>query len=114
MPSRKLALSFAQEFLLALVFLSAAWINAGIHPNEDFLKDVFLYVYNLLPNAFLFWVLPFFIIFFSVIGSYFISGWSGIIALALIFSGEFFKDGPLGILLLLIGIVIGFFASLRE
>jgi hypothetical protein len=114
MKVKRLALFLIQELILVLVFLSAAWINVGTNPGEEFLKIYLIYIYNLLPNTFFFWTLPFLIMFFAILASYFISGSTGVIALALIFAGGFFVGNFWGIVLLVFGAFLGIFAPLRE
>jgi hypothetical protein len=114
MNLRKAFQFLAQEFILLLVFLSVAWLSAGTNPNESFLRGIFSYIYNLFPVTFFFWTLPALIIFFSIAVSYHISGLPGIIALIMVFFGELFKSSIAGIVLFLIGMFIGMFASMRE
>jgi hypothetical protein len=114
MNLRKVVLSIVKELLLVLVFLSAAWINVGLYQNETFLRGFFLYAYSLLPNIFLFWMLPFFIISFSIIISYFMGGFSELLALILVFVGEPFRYSFPGIIMILIGITIAVFPPIRQ
>jgi len=114
MNLRKIVISFVKEFLLALVFLSAAWINLGLDQNETFLKGFFLYVYSLLSNTFLFWILPFLIISFSMIIFYFIGRFLGLAALILVFVGEYFRYSLPGIVMILIGTIIVIFPPVRR
>jgi hypothetical protein len=114
MNLRKIVISFAKEFLLALVFLSAAWINVGLDQNETFLRGFFLYVYSLLSNTFFFWILPFLIISFSMMILYFIGRFSGLAALILVFIGESFRYSLPGIVMILIGTTIVIFPPVRQ
>jgi hypothetical protein len=111
---RKMAVPLARELLLAVVFLSAAWISVGLDPNENFLRGFFLYAYSLVPIAFLFWVIPFFIVSFSIMTSYFTGGFLRLLPLVLVFVGEIFKYSLAGVVIILIGIVITIFPPIRQ
>lgn len=114
MNPKKIIISVAKELLLALVFLSAVWINLGIDQNETFLRGFFLYVYNVLPSTSLFWILPFLIISFSMIALYFLGRFLGLAALILVFVGGYFRYSLPGVALILIGVTIVIFPPVRK
>jgi hypothetical protein len=114
MESRRIVLFFVSEFILGVVFLSGIWIRFGIYPEEGFWQSILMNIYSLLPIPYFFWLMPFFMLFFSILGSYFIGGWLGLTAIGFAFLGGYFINNFFGIVLLVIGIVVGFFAPLRD
>lgn len=114
MNLRKMTIPLAKELLLAVVFLSTVWISVGLDQNENFLRGFFLYAYNLLPNTFLFWIIPFLILFFSIMISYFTGGFPSLLALILVFVGGIFRYSLAGVVIILIGIAIAVFPPVRQ
>jgi hypothetical protein len=114
MELRKIGLFLFNELILIIVFLNGIWIRLGIYPEEETWKPVFLSLYNLLQNSYLFWLMPFLLLFPSMLGSYFIGGWLGLIAISLAFLSGYFLNSSFSMILLLIGIILGSFAPLRD
>jgi len=114
MDLEKIALYFINEVLIIAVFLSSVWIHLGMYPEDGIWKSIFFPLYDLLQNSYLFWLIPFFIIFVAVLSVYFIGGWLGLTAIALAFIGGYFLDNPFGVILSLIGLILGFFAPSRD
>jgi hypothetical protein len=115
MLSKQIALTFAQEVVLLIVFLSGIWIRSGLYPEEQLWSSILLEIYSLVESPYFFWLMPFFILFGSVLSSYFIGGWLSLLAIGLAFLGGYFISNPFfSIVLFLIGMILGIFAPLRE
>ena len=107
-------LSFVHEIIAGIVFLSGMWIHFGIYPGEGFWQSILMNIYSSLPISYFFWLMPFFMLFFSILGSYFIGGWLGLTAIGFAFLGGYFINNFFGMILLIIGLFLGLFAPLRD
>lgn len=114
MARNKIFLSPVQELIVGISFFNGIWIHLGVYLGEETWNPIFLQIQNLLPNTYLFWVLPFILSFVSILGSYFIGGWIGLVSIGFAFLGGFFINSFFGMILLIIGLFLGFFAPLRD
>ena len=104
----------SQESLLLLTFLSSVWIEVGIMGGQSFLTARLMSLYSYLPNQIFFWILPFFILFACILGSYFIGGWVGVLSLILVFLGGTILNDFYGLVLLLFGMLLGLLSPTKE
>jgi len=114
MSLKRIALPFIHEVVLGVVFLSSIWIRLGLYLEEGFWKLILLSIYSLFQNPYFFWLMPFFMLFVSILCSYFIGGWLGLLAISFVFLGGYFINNFFSVMLILIGIILGFFAPLRD
>ena len=114
MNFRRAVMILSQESLLLLTFLSSVWIEVGIMGGQSFLTGPLMSLYAYLPNQIFFWILPFFLLFSCILGSYFIGGWVGLLSLILVFLGGTILNDIYGLILLIFGMIVGIFAPLRE
>ena len=117
MASKKLAVSFIQEFVLGFGFISGVFTRIGIDPEAEIIKAFASIIETLSPNSgfsLIFWLLPIASTIVSIIGSLVIGGWLGLIAVVLAFLGGVFLDNVIGITLLLVGVVLGLIAPLMR
>lgn len=111
--SRKIGEIFVQEFVLGFGFLSGFWIHVGIDPESEVLKALSAIIQTLAPNSrfsLLFWVIPIASTIFSIIFTYLLGGWIGLIAVVLAFLGGVFIESSVGVILLIVAILLGMFA----
>ncbi len=113
MKTEEISKAFVQEFVLGFGFLSGLWINAGIDPEVEIIKALSTLVQQLAPNpvySFLFWIVPIIATLASLVGSYSLGGWLGLIAVGLALLGGIFISSTFGVILLILGIIMGFIA----
>jgi len=111
----KVAKSFVDEFVVGFGFFSGLWICIGVNPETEFIKAFTDVVNQLAPQwGFIFWLIPVVVTLGSVVGAYFMGGWFGLGAVGLAFLGGCFITNPVGIWLLIIGMLIGFFAPMMR
>ena len=113
MSKEELGKSFVQEFVLGFGFLSGLWIHAGVDPEAEIIKALSSIVLQLAPNpmySFAFWIIPIIATLGSLVGSYFLGGWLGLIAVGLAFLGGIFISSGFGVFCLIIGVILGFIA----
>jgi len=113
MSMGKAAISFVQEFVIGVGLLSGLWICVGVDPEAEIAKSFASVVQQISPNLmypFLFWLIPVIGTVASWAGAYFLGGWFGIVAVALAFFGGIFINSPIGVYLIIAGILIGLFA----
>lgn len=117
MGTQKVGLSFVQEFVLGFGFLSGLWIHVGVNPESEIVKAFAQVAEELAPSSgfsLIFWLIPVIALVASITGSYFISGWFGLVALGLAFAGGIFIDSTLGVILLVVGVLLGFVAPMMR
>lgn len=117
MTGNKIGLSFVQEFVLGFGFLSGLWIHVGVNPESEILRAFAQVVEELAPSSgfsLIFWLVPIIGLVASVTGSYFIGGWFGLVAVSLAFLGGVFIDSTFGVILLVVGVLLGFAAPMMR
>ncbi len=113
MGSKSIRKSFVNEFVLGFGFLSGLWIYVGINPEAEVMKVLQIIIQQISPNpyySFLFWLIPTLSTLLAIAGAYVFGGGLGVIAVALAFLGGIFINLNLGIILLILGILLGFIA----
>jgi hypothetical protein len=117
MSFQKIALSLVHVFILGIVLFCSLWIHLGINPEEKLLEHLSLFINNLLTMANLpdlFWFIPLFVLLTSIIVSFRIAGWLGLLSLSLVFLSGIYIENLFSLVLLVIGMVLGLFAPLQE
>ena len=113
MGSKSIGESFVNEFVLSFGFLSGLWIHIGINPESEVMKILSTLIQQISPNptySFLFWLIPILSTLIALAGAYAFGDWWGVIAVALAFLGGIYINLNLGIILLILGIILGFAA----
>lgn len=105
MAAEDLGKSFVQEFVIGFGFLSGLWIHVGINPETEIIK-----AFSSITPSLAFWIIPVITTLGSLVGSYFLGGWLGLIAVGLAFIGGIFFSSNLGVICLILGVLIGFAA----
>lgn len=107
----KLATSFVQEFVIGFGFLSGLWIHVGVDPETEIVKAFASAIQQIAPGfSVVFWLIPIATSIVAWFSSYLIGGWIGVLSVALALLGGIFISSPVGIWLLIGGIVLGFLA----
>jgi len=109
--------SFIQEFVLGFGFLSGLWIYVGVNPETEIFKALLSVITALNPDhglGFLFWLIPILVLLLSLVGTFFIGGWVGLIAVGVAFLAGILIGNTLGIILLGLALVLGFIAPNLE
>ena len=110
MSVEKIGQSFVQEFVIGFGFFSGLWINVGINPETEILNifsDLMITLNVGSGFNLIFWLLPIMLILSSLVGSFFIGGWPGIIAVGLGFLAGLLFTNVIGVVLLIIAIILG-------
>jgi len=109
---------FIKEFVIGLGFLSGLWIKIGINPEEEAIKQLANAIKTIYPNAFdpiQFLSLSTLFTILSIIVAYSLGGWLGLLAIGLAFIGGAIFGSPFSIILLIVAVILGFFAiSLKK
>lgn len=117
MSLQKTGLSIVHEIIMVIVLLCSFWINLGVNPQLKLLEGLSSLINKLLavlqfPYAF--WFIPIFVLLFSVMVSFRISGWLGLLSLTLVFVGGIFIENLFSIVLIVMGMILGLFAPVGE
>ena len=106
---------FFNEFVIGLGFLSGLWITVGIDPLAEVFKALATIINTLNPDSgfgFLFFVIPIIILFCSILGTYFMGGKLGLVAVGCgFFGGLLILLSPIiSAILLILGMGVGIVA----
>lgn len=113
MATESIGKTFVQEFVVGFGFLSGLWIYVGVNPESEIIKAFADIIEMLMPNSgfsFLFWLIPIIVLITTLLSSFVIGGWAGIVSIGLAFLGGIFIDTSFGIFALVIAIIIGLIA----
>lgn len=111
---------FVNEFVIGLGFLSGLWIAIGIDPQAEIFKAFATIIKTLNPNSgfgllffLLFFIIPLIILICLILGTYFMGGIVGLIAVVFGFLGGLLilASTWISTILLLIGMGLGVIAA---
>ncbi len=103
-----------KEFVIGFGFLSGLWIAVGVNPEAEII-NAFAEVIKELGSSlgFIFYLISLIVLILSLLSAYRLGGNLGLIAIGFAFAGGLLIIvlPPLGIILVIIGIVMGFGAT---
>ncbi len=105
---------FIKQFVLGFGFLSGLWIRIGFDPEDIVLglaHKALDYVFPGNVFSFWFWIIPILFLAYSVFGSYKNGRILGILAVFIAFMAGLSVPDLYFLVLLLLAVVVGFFAS---
>lgn len=106
---------FVNEFVIGLGFLSGLWIAVGIDPQAEIFRAFATIIKTLNPNSgfgLLFFIIPIIILVCLILGTYFMGGKLGLVAVVFGFAGGLLILGSpcISIILLFLGMGLGIIA----
>lgn len=109
--SNTAAEAFVKELVIGWGFFNGLWVYAGIDPDRAIL-GAFLTIFQEMgsPFGWLLMLLPLISTAINLAIAWAMGGLIGIVAIILAFLGGMFITSPIGIWLLIIGVMLGFFA----
>ncbi len=102
-----------REFAVIATFFCGMWVVIGVAPSDFPIKLIADFILEVMQNpswGMFFWAIPIPVLILAIITAIAYGGLFDLVGLALAFAGGYYIGSPVGIILLILGLLVGLIA----